>query len=154
MSNRLTTKFHRYLAEIGIAVSSIISPTSMHVEPILPEKKRKSPSLQDALGSDVFNQHKDWEGIRYFDDRLRRYTRLDDMVNFSEPDEKTGLFWDKVSHKNIIENTIPYFVLEGIRSDGKEFSIKEAAIKDEYHSLDEIFDIMCVELNKKLRSEA
>ena len=151
MANGLTSKFHRYLAEIGIAVSSIISPTSMHVDPIQPEKKKKAPNLLDALASDEFHASKDWEGIAVFDDHIYRYSKLDDMVNFS--DDISGFSWHKVCYRSIVKNEVPYMILEGTRSDNKKFSISSRIdVIDE--KMNDIFDDLCVKLNHQLGRKA
>lgn len=142
--SRLTSKFHRFIAEAGLAVSYIISPLSMHVEPAQPEKRKKAPTNRDGIGSSDFMEDSKWEGIKYFDDRLAVYTVLDEMVNFQEPD-KDGYYWKSVTYKIEVDGDVSYCVLKGTRSDGKIISVKEKIEKG--CNMQELFEGMCKDLN-------
>lgn len=144
MAKGLTNRFMHLLAEISIAVSSVVSPTTMHVEPVQPEKRRKAPTLRDGIGSSDFMNDSKWESIRYFDDRMAIYTALDDMVNFSIPN-KNGHFWRSVNYKNILEDGVQYSVLSGLRSDGENVSVR--AKVEESSDIKEVFYDLCKELN-------
>jgi hypothetical protein len=140
----LTSKFHRFIAEAGLAVSSIIAPTSMHAEPVQPEKRRKAPSNRDGVRSSDFMEDSKWEGIKWFDSRLAVYTVLDEMVNFQAPD-KEGHFWKSVTYKIEVDGEVSYCVLSGIRNDGKSISVKAKIEKE--GSIDELFYGLCKDLN-------
>ena len=144
MGNSLASRFHRFVAEAGLAVSSIISPTSMHVDPSKPEKRKKAPSNRDGVGSSDFMEDSKWEGIKYFDDRLAIYTILDEMVNFQDAD-KDGHFWKSVRYRIEVDKDVSCCVLTGIRNDGKEISVK-ARIENGCN-MNELFYGLCKELN-------
>ncbi len=142
--SRLTSTFHRLIAEAGLAVSSIISPLSMHVEPAQPEKRKKAPTNRDGVGSSDFMDDSKWEGIKYFDDRFAVYTALDEMVNFQDPD-KEGHYWKSVTYKIELDGDASYCVLKGTKSDDKTISVRERI--EHGCNMQELFDGLCKDLN-------
>lgn len=142
--SRLTYKFRRFIADAGLAVSSIIAPTSMHAEPFQPEKRREAPSNRDGVKSSCFMEDRKWEGVKWFDSRLAVYTVLDDMVNFQEPD-KDGHYWESVSYNIEVDGKVSYCVLSGIKNDGNSISIKAKIEKQ--GSINELFYRLCNDLN-------
>lgn len=142
--SRLTSKIHRFIADAGLAVSSIIAPTSMHAEPVQPEKRRKAPSNRDGVRSSDFMEDSKWEGIQWFDSRLAVYTVLDEMVNFQDPD-KEGHYWKSVTYKIEVDGEVSYCVLRGKRNDGEIISVKEKI--ENGCNMQELFEGLCKDLN-------
>ena len=150
---KITSSFHRFLASVGVAVSSIVEPVQPPSTSMEPIRRKESFKKDDLVGFESPNLQKEVLGLRQLDEHTYRYTRLDDLVNFQ--DHKSGMFWKKINYHSYEENGVPYCILTGTRNDGIDFSAKAAIdhVDGTHIQLNNIFDNLCVELNQNLAKE-
>jgi hypothetical protein len=147
----LTRKFYRIVAAAGMAISSVFEPIEAKSTSIEPITRKETAGDEDIIGSqDAWKSQGKWERTTYFDERLYRYTKLDDIVNYT--DYKSGKFWNRVTSSSKVDNGVTYYTLEGVRNDGEQFAVS-APVEGGLLGADvreKVFDKLCTELNANL----
>ena len=148
---KLTNKFHRLVAAAGIAVSGVFEQNEIKSTNIEPITRKQSAGDEDIIGSeDAWKSQGKWDSSHYFDERMYKYTKLDDLVNFQN--HPSGRFWKQIRCSTKVENKVTVCVLEGVRDDDELFS--ESSPIDYAgstpHLWERVVDKLCIELNTNL----